>query len=80
MTTTITSITVYWESDDPDDEGWVYRFTQSNGDTIDSGPLDCDDLSSAIEEAILLSGLPILADEFASHNHDVGGYAVWTNE
>ena len=80
MTTrTITTVTVYWDTQDPGSEGWAYRASDDSG-LIDSGSLDADsdDLDGAIDEAISMLDLDARTDEFSREPHIDGGYAVWT--
>ena len=75
MTDKITEITIYWDAQDPGNEGWAYR---SN---IDSGPIDNvadDDLDGAIREACYHLGVNLTPDDFG-HMSEEGGYAIWTN-
>jgi len=56
MTTKITEITVYWDTQDPDNEGWAYRTN------IDSGAVNgvgCNDLDGAISEACRYLGVKL---------------------
>ncbi len=72
-----TTIQIYWDVQDRDNESWAYRTSDDLG-LIDSGSLDsdADDLDGAIEEAICVIGVDLTADQFATSKDD-GGYAVW---
>ena len=72
-----TKITVYWDTQDLDNEGWAYRTD------IDSGPIDGvadDDLDNAITEACRYLGVDLTPDQFARETVAEGGYAIWTAE
>ena len=72
-----TTIEIYWDTQDRDNERWAYRTSDDLG-LIDSGSLDsdADDLDGAIDEAIYVIGVDLTADQFATSKDD-GGYAVW---
>jgi len=73
------AVTVYWDTQDPNNQGWAYRATGEPGD-IASGPIDgvaADDIYGAIAEACHILGLDVTPDSFATDTHTDGGWAVW---
>jgi hypothetical protein len=74
----ITNIRVYWDSQDPRNEGWAYRACDDNG-LIASGGIEAsdDDLDGAIEAAVSELGIELRADQFAREPHQDGGWAEW---
>lgn len=81
-TRTATDIMVYWDAQDPRNEGWAYRASDADG-MIESGAiddLDGDDLDGAIEDACSQLGVDIRADAFAREPNIDGGYATWSAE
>lgn len=72
-----TTIQIYWDVQDRDNERWAYTASDDLG-LIDSGSLDSDpdDLEAAINEAICVLGVDLTADQFATA-HDEGGWAIW---
>lgn len=72
---TITSITIYWDNQDPSNEGWAYRIEYRGGQES-SGSVDAVTLEYAIEGVIHEHDLTIAATEFAVSNSE-GGYAHW---
>ena len=81
-TRTITSITVYWDSQDPDNEGWAYRTTDSDGrtDSDGIGILPTATLGEAIEQACHELDVDLHADQFAGDPNADGGWASWDSE
>ena len=89
MARTITSLTIYWDSQDSSNEGWAYRASDADGD-IDSGPIDgvADDnnryllynLSGAIDQACYELGLDLTHDDFSIEPSLEGGYCLWSAE
>ena len=82
MTRTITSLTIYWDSQDSSNEGWAYRASDADGD-IDSGPIDGvadDNLSGAIDQACHGLGLDLTHDDFSVEPNLEGGYCLWSAE
>lgn len=82
MARTISGINVYWDSQDPANEGWAYRASDEHGD-IDSGSIDgvdSDDLDGAIANACSQLDMDLTADQFAREPHIDGGFAVWSAE
>jgi hypothetical protein len=79
MDRSITRIKIYWDVQDPANEGWAYEVSGDHG-TIDSGAIEVDDLDEAIEEAIRMLDMPLTADQFAREPHVDGGYAVWSRD
>lgn len=78
--TTITEIKIYWDVQDPANEGWAYRAAGDRG-LIDSGPIegiDADDLDGAIDDACSQLGVDLTADQFGRETHVDGGVAVWS--
>tara|TARA_Y100000296_G_C5152956_1_gene247433 strand:+ start:1171 stop:1437 length:267 start_codon:yes stop_codon:yes gene_type:complete len=81
---TITKIEVYWDAQDPNNEGWAERITY-NSRFQESGELcwDLDDDADGSEvcEAVCylasVHRIYIEADEVA-YDHADGGHAVWT--
>lgn len=74
----ITDITVYWNVQDRDNEGWAYRAGDEHG-PIESGACNgADDLDEAIADACSQLGIALTPDQFAREPHIDGGYAVWT--
>jgi len=78
MAKTITDIKVYWDVQDPSNEGWAYVASNDNG-LITSGGVDADSLDDAIDEAIFEIGVDLTHDDFARHDAD-GGCGIWTSE
>lgn len=90
MTTkTATSVLVYWDSQDPTNEGWAYRVSADHGD-IASGSMDdlggCGDLptdadGSALQDAVVSVAhqhdIEITADDVVCEPNVDGGYARW---
>ena len=78
-----TTIQIYWDVQDRDNESWAYRTSDDLG-LIDSGSLDsdADDLDGAIEEAICVIGVDLTADQFEKFatSKDDGGHAIWQAE
>jgi hypothetical protein len=77
---TITSITIYWDTQDRSDEGWAYRAGSDAIGSVASGAIDGvddDDLDGAIREACRLIGVGLTPDQFGREPHVDGGYAVW---
>ena len=69
-------ITIYWDTQDPDNQGWAYRTD------IDSGPVDGvadDDLDNAIAETCRHLGMDLTPDQFAREPNQEGGYAIWSD-
>jgi hypothetical protein len=81
MDRSITRIKIYWDVQNPANEGWAYEVSGDHG-TIDSGAVDADadDLDGAIDEAIRILDVPLTADQFAREPHIDGGYAVWSRD
>lgn len=80
MTRTITDLTIYWDSQDPNNEGWAYRASDERGDIASAGidGVADDDMDGAIAEACRELDLPLTADQFAREPHIDGGYATWS--
>lgn len=78
-TKTYAEIEVFWDSQDPQNEGWAYRATDSDG-REESGPLDAaaHDMDDAIREACQFIGANLTPDQFAREPNINGGYAHWT--
>ena len=64
-------IEVYWDEEDYQNKGWVWRAGQDSGDLVTEGTL-----SEAIEEACYYLQAELTPDDFA-HSTDDGGYALW---
>jgi len=83
MTTEITGVKVYWDSQDPANEGWAYRlFGAVDGEQveIDSGALDAADDSSPADLVVRVAmenGIDIRRDECACEPDEDGGWATW---
>ena len=76
-----TDITVYWDSQDPDNEVWAYRASDDQGD-IDSGSIDLvsdSDLDGAVDEACHMLDVDRTHDDFACDPVTEGGYATWSH-
>lgn len=75
-----TQVTVYWDTQDRDNEGWAFRASDDDG-AIASGPIDgieAIDLAGAINQACHELDLDLTADDFAQEPDTDGGYAVWS--
>ena len=75
----ITSITVYWDTQDPFHQGWAYRACHDTG-LIASGGINGiadDDLCGAIDEACYELGVDLTHDDFGMQPHVDGGCAKW---
>lgn len=78
----ITSITVYWDVQDPSNEGWAYCAYNDEG-LVASGGLDGvqdDDLCGAVNEACHELGVDLTHDDFGLSSHVDGGFAKWLAE
>ena len=75
-----TEITIYWDSQDPWNEGWAFRLCDESGD-IGSGPIDCggpdDDLDDVIDGAMHELDIDLTHDDFARDPTEDGGWAIW---
>lgn len=71
-----TSITVYWDNQDRQNEGWAYRCRDEHGD-IDSGSLESDTLEHAIASACWILNMTGIEQDFAIGQEE-GGYGIWT--
>jgi hypothetical protein len=80
---TITEATIYWDAQDPDDEGWAWRIKWNHGGE-ESGPWDaeCDGSITQLEEAVVSlagqHGATIETGMVACEPDIDGGYAVYT--
>jgi len=87
MSTHATEISIYWDTADPQNEGWAYRMHDHTGAMADSGPYDIipdlpDEASDAqLAEAVVAlaygEGITIATSDVATSRDD-GGYAVWS--
>ena len=82
-TATITQITVYWDTQDPANEGWAYQAIggQWNRDITDSGPIegvDEHDIDSAVAAACRILNCGATPDQFKKTATIDGGYAHWS--
>jgi hypothetical protein len=77
MAKTITDIKVYWDTQDPQFEGWAYVASGEQG-LIASGGIDADSLDDAIDEACFEIGLRLTHNDFGRHDYD-GGCGLWTD-
>ena len=76
-TRTATNILIYWDNQDPDNEGWAYRTSDVDG-TIESGGLyESGTLDEAIDEAMCELDIDLTHDDFACEPRVDGGYAIW---
>jgi hypothetical protein len=81
----LTQVEIYWDSQDPNNEGWAERLTYDDGHQ-ESGPCDLIDTPEAsrteLQEAIVAlawqNGIEIRDDEVAVEPNVDGGYAEWT--
>lgn len=85
MTTTYDEIKVYWDTTDPNNEGWAYVAYTGDGEdqkVAESGGLDADDddLDGAIDEVCHLLDVDLRADQFAREPNIDGGFAIWSAE
>lgn len=71
----IAEITVYWDIQDANNQGWAYVALGDRG-LISSGGVDAESLDEAIDQAISELGVDFTHDDFARH-HEEGGYAIW---
>ena len=83
MTTTITEIKVYWDTQDPANEGWAYTIYGEDR-IIESGPIefledfaDGGSLQEAVVNLAAEHGVDIETGDVATEQHD-GGFAIWT--
>ena len=84
MTRELKQIEVYWDSQDPANEGWAERLTYDDGHQ-ESGPcdeLDHDDATSGeLQDAVVAlawaNGIEIDTAAVAADSRQDGGYAVW---
>ena len=77
----ISKVTIYWDTQDRSNEGWVYR-AEYNHDTDcrEAGCIDGvadDDIDNAISEACHILDLDMTPDQFAREPKIDGGYAIW---
>lgn len=82
MTTSskITEIQVYWDTQDPANEGWAYRW-RIDGEQ-QSAQLDGiadNDLDGAIAQACHEIDCDITPDQFAREPNVDGGHAIWSS-
>ena len=73
-----THITIYWDSQDPANEGWAYRASDDLG-LIASGGInvDSDSIADAIRAACSELDLDLTPEHFGIEPHVDGGYAEW---
>lgn len=86
MSDQISRVLVYWDSTDPQNEGWAYRVSADHGD-IASGalkdqydlPTDAD--GTALQEAVVqvayAHDLEIETGDVTAEPNVDGGYAEW---
>jgi hypothetical protein len=74
----LTKITVYWDTQDPANEGWAYRVYYADGYQHSSRfhTVADDDIDNAIDEACFILGAVLTHDDFAV-SYDGGGFADW---
>ncbi len=78
--TEITRIEIYWDTQDPTNEGWAVRWDRI-GDNHESGPIEgvsADNLDYAIDQACFDLGVSLNHDDFGCDEKTDGGYAIWT--
>ena len=83
-----TDIIVYWDAQDPTDEGWAYRVRAldcaGESEVIDSGPVDrglgdadaADQATGAVVDVAAQYGIALDATDVAYHLD--GGFATWS--
>ena len=71
------SITVYWDNQDRNNEGWAYRVVLANGREESGEVADSDTLEHAIASVCWMLGVAGIEQGFAISQED-GGYAIWT--
>ena len=75
-----TQITIYWDTQDPKNEGWAFNASDDSG-LIASGPIEDvgdGDLDGAIREACWELGVEDLQEHFALEPNRDGGCAHYT--
>ena len=87
MTREITGVKVYWDSQDPNNEGWAYRLysRSEEGDEIEieSGEVDAADDASPSELVVRVAwehGITVREDSCACEPNVDGGWAQWTRD
>ena len=75
-------LTVYWDAQDPDNEGWYSKLTTRDmfgnfATTEEAIAAERDDLDGAIDEACRFWEIDATHDDFATSDSD-GGSGVWT--
>ena len=82
MTRELIEAGIYWDSQDPNNEGWAYRLFYDD-EHQESGPFDWEedgDLAEGVVELLHQNGISILVGEVANEPRIDGGYATWTRE
>ncbi len=79
----LTRCEIYWDTQDPNNEGWAERATYDDGHQ-ESGPCygtpanaDQSDLEDAVVDLAFLHGTTIEPGDVAVDMHVDGGYAIW---
>ena len=77
------SIKIYWDSQDMENEGWAWQATDKSGNHS-SGEVDVlcplrTTLDDAIEQACWQLGVKLLPHDFAREPNVEGGFARWDN-
>lgn len=71
------SITVYWDNQDKQNEGWAYRVKYPKGREESGAVADSHTLEHAIASVCWLLALPGIEPDFAICQEE-GGCAIWT--
>jgi len=84
-TRTLTSLRIYWDSQNPNNEGWAYSVGYED-DHEDTGPWDmrddatADDVRSAVIELAWQHDMRIESHDVHVDMHTDGGFGTWIGD
>ena len=83
-TRTIRELTIYWDAQDPKNEGWAYRVTYTDEheesgqwDWLDTDNASRGELADSMVELAYQYGLEIDTDSVHANALTDGGFATW---